>query len=73
MALFSTQSVHLKAKAIPMAKTGKPGSIQLVKLRNKAMDDEEIKQIIEDVVSKARLEDDSFIELGGKGAMVIQI
>jgi len=69
----NTQSVHLKSRAIPMAKTGKPGSVELVKIRNNVMTEDELKGIIDDVISKARLEEDSFIEIGGKGAMVIQM
>ncbi len=69
----NTQSVHLKAGALPMAKMGKPGSVELVKIGNKPTEEEELKGIIDDIVHRARVEDDSFIELGGKGALVIQM
>ncbi|MBL7160878.1 MAG: Flp pilus assembly complex ATPase component TadA [Candidatus Aenigmarchaeota archaeon] len=68
-----TQSVHLKAGTQPLAKIGKPGMVKLTKIRNKVMDEEELKGIIDDVVHKARVSSDSFIEVGGKGALVIQM
>ena len=68
-----TQSVHLKVGVVPMAKVGKPGNVSLIKLRKHIMKEDELKEIIDDVVMKARKDNDSFIEIGGRGAMVIQM
>ena len=68
-----TQSVHLKAGVPPHAKKGTPGNIRLVKLRNKASDEHEIKSIIEEVLSKVRTDENSFIEIGKQGATVVQL
>jgi ATPase len=69
----NTQSVHLKSGVVPYAKVGKPGRVELVKLRKKVMEEDELKEIIDDVVYKARIEESSFIEIGSKGAVVIQM
>lgn len=69
----NTQSVHLKVGVVPKAKTGKPGQVKLVSLRKKVMVEQELKSIIEDVIHKARLDKNSFIEIGNKGAMVVQM
>jgi len=69
----NTQSVHFKEGATPMAKVGKPGKVNLVTLSKKVTSGEELKEMIDDVVQKSRSEDDSFIEIGGKGALVIQM
>jgi ATPase len=68
-----TQSIHLKAGVVPMAKVGKPGSVKLVRLKNKAMTEDDMKSIINEVVSKARSRDDAFVEIGKAGATVIQL
>ncbi|MBI4176638.1 MAG: Flp pilus assembly complex ATPase component TadA [Candidatus Aenigmarchaeota archaeon] len=67
-----TQSVHLKAGVIPVAKRGKPGSIELVEIRKKPFDAKELKKMIDHILLKARTDDDSFIEIGKHGAMVVQ-
>lgn len=69
----TTQSIHLKAGVIPVAKKGKPGSVSIEKLRKEPMEEEEIKKMIEDVMSKQRREKDSFIEMNRGGATVIQL
>ena len=68
-----TQSVHLKTGVPPMAKVGKPGAVKLVKLKNRPVKEEEIKAIIDEVLSKTRHQDDAFIEMNKGGSMVIQM
>ncbi len=68
-----TQSVHLKEGISPLAKKGKPGQISLVKIREEPVSEEEINDIINQVVLKARSDKDSNIEMGLYGAMVIQL
>jgi ATPase len=68
-----TQSVHMKAGLPPMAKKGNPGSVKLSVLREKPMDEDEIKKIIDQIESKVRVQEDGFIEMGKRGATVIQL
>lgn len=68
-----TQSVHLKVGVNPMAKKGRPGNVNLVNIRNKKCTEEEIKGIINQVMSKARTDQESFIEISKQGALVVQL
>jgi ATPase len=68
-----TLSLHLKEEAIPYAKRGKPGNVQLVALREKKMDSEELEAMTTEILDAARYEEDSFVELGEYGATVVQI
>jgi len=68
-----TQSVHLKVGVSPLAKVGKPGAVKLVKIRKKKLTEDEIKSIINEVVSKARTREDAFVEINKAGALVIQL
>ncbi len=68
-----TQSVHLKTDAIPVAKTGKPGHVKLVALRKEKMEEDEISEIVNDVVQRARMEENGFIEISKLGALVVQL
>jgi ATPase len=68
-----TMSLHLKESAIPYAKRGKPGSIQLIALKDKKMNAEELEEMITEILDAARYEEDSFVELGEYGATVVQL
>jgi len=68
-----TQSVHMKTGVSPMAKKGKPGEVVLVKIRAEKCTEEEIKAMINEVMSKARTDADSFIEISKLGAVVVQL
>jgi ATPase len=68
-----TLSLHLKEGAIPYAKRGKPGDIQLVALRDEKMSVEELEAMTTEILDAARYEEDSFIELGEYGATVVQL
>jgi len=68
-----TMSIHLKEGAIPFAKRGKPGNFQLVNLRDKPMNSEELEAIATEVLDAARYEEGSFLEFGEHGAMVVQL
>lgn len=70
---MDTQSVHLKPGLIPIAKKGKPGDVKLVKIRKKVITEKEIKNIIDEITQKARTDENSFVEIGKHGAMVIQM
>ncbi|MEM7819465.1 MAG: PINc/VapC family ATPase [Candidatus Aenigmatarchaeota archaeon] len=68
-----TMSLHLKENCIPMAKRGKPGNFELVKISDKKITAEELEEIIKEIMDIARYEEDSFIEIDGHSASVIQI
>jgi ATPase len=68
-----TMSVHLKDGVVPMAKRGKPGSIQLVRLGGKPLREREIHQLSKEIIEHARLDPDSFIEIERMGATVVQL
>ncbi len=68
-----TQSVHLKAGVVPLAKKGKPGAIRLVKLGDRKLAEDEIESIMDEIMSKVRIDPASFIEIGKMGATVVQM
>jgi len=68
-----TQSVHMKTGVHPMAKRGRPGDVKLVQIRKEKCTEEEIKAMINEVMSKARTDSDSFVEISKQGAVVVQL
>ncbi|NJE85709.1 ATPase [Thermococcus sp. CX2] len=69
----TTMSVHLKAGLRPMAKKGKPGEWMLIPVRDEVLTDEELEEIADDIVERARRDPESFIELDEPGATVVQL
>lgn len=68
-----TMSLHLKEGCRPLAKKGKPGNIKLQEVSNETLTREEIENIITDIEDSARYSPDSFIEISGHEANVIQL
>ena len=68
-----TQSVHLKAGVVPLAKKGKPGAIQLVKLGERKLSEDEIESVMDEIMSKVRIDPSSFIEISKMSATVVQM
>ncbi|MFH0832547.1 MAG: PINc/VapC family ATPase [Candidatus Aenigmatarchaeota archaeon] len=68
-----TMSLHLKDGCIPLAKIGKPGEFKLVKIRDEKLTSDELEEIITEVMDATRYEEDSFIEIGGHSATVVQL
>ncbi len=68
-----TMSVHIRENVRPLAKKGKPGDWQLVKLAEQTITHEEIDELITDILSIARSTPDSFIEMDEPGVKVIQL
>ncbi len=68
-----TQSVHLKVGVQPLAKRSTPGNIEVVKIREELMTEEELNGIIDQITVKTRSDKDASIEIGLHGAMVIQL
>jgi len=67
-----TMSVHLKAGVPPKAKKGRPGSWRLVAIRSEPMQEEEMNEIVDDIIERAKRDPQSFIELDEPGATVVQ-
>jgi|SRR3989338_757609 len=67
-----TMSLHLKEGTLPQAKRGMPGNFQLVKISDKPMEAEQLEEIIREVMDAARYEDNSFVEISGHVASVVQ-
>lgn len=67
-----TMSIHLKENVQPMAKKGKPGSINLVKLDSKPLSYDYLEKLAEDILEKARHDFKSYLEVDEDGATVVQ-
>lgn len=68
----TTMSVHLKENVVPMAKRGKPGSFQLVKIGNEKSAYGELTKIIKEVSEASRVSGAGTVEISRSGATVIQ-
>ncbi|WP_010477011.1 LAGLIDADG family homing endonuclease [Thermococcus zilligii] len=69
----TTMSVHLKAGTRPLAKRGKPGEWKLVPVRDEPLTDEELEEVANDIVERARRDPESFIEMDEPGVTVVQL
>ena len=67
-----TMSVHLKENVPPMAKKGRPGNVQFVKLTDEPLTQGQIKNIVKQIVSKQKYNSKSFFESKMEGSYVIQ-
>jgi len=68
-----TLSVHLKEDVIPMAKRGKPGRFELVKIGSTPISAEELDGIIKEVSETTRISEEGYVEINRGGALVIQL
>lgn len=68
----NTMSVHLKENVVPMAKKGKPGNVNLVKVGNKPLRHSEIHNMAREIVERTKSDFKSFIEIEMEGATVVQ-
>lgn len=68
-----TMSVHLKEGIVPMAKRGKPGNFQLIKLREEKCSYNELMQIVREVSEASRVNGIGSTEISRNGATVIQL
>lgn len=72
MLTADTMSLHLKEGVMPMAKRGKPGDFSLVKISDQLLTAEQLEGIIKEIMDAVHYEEDSFIEIGGHRASVVQ-
>lgn len=68
-----TMSVHLREGVHPLAKRGRPGDWQLVRLGDEASSHSEIDEIITDIIAITRSSPNCFFEMDERGAKVIQL
>jgi len=68
-----TMSLHMKEGTVPLAKRGRPGSFSLIRLRDEILTAEEIEDVIKEIMDAVHYEEDSFIEIGGHAASVVQM
>ncbi len=67
-----TMSLHIKENVSPVAKRGKPGKINLVKV-DQPLSREQVQKMIYEIIEIARSREDAFIEAENGGAIVIQL
>ena len=68
----TTMSIHLKENVVPMAKKGKPGHIDFVKLSDKAYSYSELKNIVDEILEKAHSDSKTYLESDKEGSFVVQ-
>jgi len=68
-----TMSLHLKEGTIPLAKRGKPGHVELVKISESKMTADDVDSLATEIFEAARYGEDCFIEHDDWGASVIQL
>ncbi len=68
-----TSSIHLKEGTPPLAKRGKPGAFELIKIDESPSTTKEIEQIIREINEAARVSREGFVEISRGGATVIQL
>ncbi|MEM7821348.1 MAG: PINc/VapC family ATPase [Candidatus Aenigmatarchaeota archaeon] len=68
-----TLSLHLKENVPPLAKRGKPGNFELVKVREKPCEKWEIEEIIREISEATRISEEAFVEISMSGVLVLQL
>lgn len=68
-----TMSVHLKNGVSPMAKKGAVGNVRYMRIRDEPATSSELSSISKELIERARLDPESFIEMSSSGATVLQI
>jgi ATPase len=67
-----TMSLHLKENSIPLVKKGFPGNWELVKKGKSELKYHKINKMAKEIVEKAKMDTNSFIEISRSGSTVIQ-
>jgi len=68
-----TLSIHLKEDVPPMAKRGKPGNFELVKVTEETLKEKEIEEIIKEILEATRISEEGYVEINRAGALVAQL
>ena len=67
-----TTSIHLKEGTTPKAKIGMPGQVKLIETSKDIITKDELEDISKEVMSIVRVSDDAMVEIGLRGATVVQ-
>ncbi|MDP4012475.1 MAG: PINc/VapC family ATPase [Candidatus Nanoarchaeia archaeon] len=67
-----TMSLHLVANCYPYGKKGKPGDWKLTKLSDKKISAAEMEEIEKEILEKARVDEETFMEISRKSMTVVQ-
>ena len=68
----NTMSIHLKENVVPMAKKGTPGHIDFVVLNEKRYSYKELKEIVDEILDKAKSDPKTYLESEMEGSFVVQ-
>jgi ATPase len=68
----TTMSVHLKENTYAVAKKGKPGAWNLIKISETILTQERIEKIAKEIVEKSRIDPQAFIEISRPSTTIIQ-
>ena len=68
----NTMSIHLKENVCPMAKKGIPGHIDFVILNEKRYTHRELKEIVDEILDKAKSDPKTYLESEKEGSFVVQ-
>ncbi len=67
-----TISIHLKENVVPMAKKGTPGHISFEVLNEKVYTYNELKEIMDEILDKAKSDPKTYLESQKEGSFVVQ-
>lgn len=67
-----TMSLHLMEGCYPLGKKGKPGAWDLVKLGDKKLTIEEMKEYAKEIAEKTRMDARSFVEITTRSTTIVQ-
>ncbi|MEM3452219.1 MAG: PINc/VapC family ATPase [Candidatus Hadarchaeum sp.] len=65
-------SVHLKEKVRPMAKVGRPDNLRLEVLDEKPLTETQLREMIHEIIERARQDPEGRVEIERSGATVVQ-
>ncbi len=68
----NTMSIHLKENVVPMAKKGTPGHIDFEMLNEKRYSYKELKEIVDEILDKAKSDPKTYLESEKEGSFVVQ-
>ncbi|AMD18346.1 ATPase [Methanobrevibacter sp. YE315] len=68
----NTMSIHLKENVVPMAKKGTPGHIDFEVLNEKRYSHKELKEIVDEILDKAKSDPKTYLESEKEGSFVVQ-
>jgi ATPase len=68
-----TMSVHLKEGVAPLAKRGKPGRFELIKIQNEPLSADDIEVVIREISEATRISEEGYVEISRAGALVLQL